>query len=267
LPGNTGGPVSRNTLLPVFETVKFVREGGSSWLEIESAPEALWPELLNFLRAEGYRIKQTIPTAGVVVTQWQAGAKGTSTGILSSLVKEDELARVAFRLERDGNSGSRLFARNHIANEEFAEANPDAAWPEASSRADAVSAVLQRLLVFLGVEEQKSRGILDDGQASRALDDASIQTTAAGSQLILHHGYLPAFRIVGAALETLDYTVDRTDNSIGQVVATNATKTVVLVVSPVHVSAVRITALNTEGARLPLADERQLLEALRQQLA
>ena len=47
LPGDSGGVISRNTLLPVLKDGKYVRSGDRDWLELAATPEALWPRLLQ----------------------------------------------------------------------------------------------------------------------------------------------------------------------------------------------------------------------------
>ena len=125
LPGISGDALSRNTLLPAFESVKFVRNGGQSWLEIDQTPEELWPRLLAFTRKQGYSVAQTLPVSGVVVSDWRALSEG---GLLKGLIGKDTFMRIAFRLERAGQA-SRLFARVQQADKSFVEDNPEASWP------------------------------------------------------------------------------------------------------------------------------------------
>ena len=54
LPGTGNAAVARNTLLPQFDSLRFVREGGQHWLEFQQAPEDLWPQLLEFLKKEKF---------------------------------------------------------------------------------------------------------------------------------------------------------------------------------------------------------------------
>lgn len=266
LPGNTGGSVSRNTLLPSFDTLRYVRDGEQSWLEIDQQPEDIWPRLLEFVRQQKYRVEQTEPVTGVIATDWRSAA-GTSGGLLKSLIGADEAStRIAFRLERNG-SGTRLFARSQAASAEVAEASADAEWPASSHAPEATSELLSRLLVFFGVDEQRSKGILTEGQASGLMQKAELQTTAAGSQLILHRGYLPSFRAVSAALGTLDYEVSNNDDNVGRIEAGNASLPLMIVLlTPIHVSAVSVSLQDKEGRRLPEEIERAVLSALRAEL-
>jgi len=82
LPGTGNAAVARNTLLPQFDSLRFVREGGQHWLEFQQTPEDLWPRLLEFLRKEKFRIDQTEPVAGVIATQWRPASALAGTRIL-----------------------------------------------------------------------------------------------------------------------------------------------------------------------------------------
>jgi len=149
-----------------------------------------------------------------VVTQWRPAASVASGSALRSLVSADEaFTRVAFRVERVG-SGARLFSRSQASsNEEATAAN--SVWPSASHDPERTSSLLLRLLTHLGVEEQKARGILSTDQANAVLDNATLQTTGAGSQLLLYQGYQPAFESVLTALNALDYSIiQKVDDSM-----------------------------------------------------
>jgi len=264
LPGTTGGPVARNTLLPQFTSVRFERSGQQSWLAFDQAPEDIWPSLLAFARKEKYRIDKTEPVSGTIVTQWRAISVVEKGGLLKNLIGGDEAyTRIAFRLERFG-SGARLFARSQSASEAVAgnSAASDAPWPASSHDPEATSGMLSRLLVFLGIDEQKSRGLINDEQAKSIIDEAEVLTNASGSQLVVHRGFQPSFKAVLAALEALDYSISSSDDGVGRIEFTDDQEPMVIEMEPLHISAVRVALTNPAGARLPAEQEADLLNAL-----
>lgn len=270
LPGTVGSELTRNTLLPQFDNARFVRDGAQSWLEFEQTPEDLWPQLLSFARSENYQIEQTEPVAGVIVTQWRSSTEDQDAGLLSELIPSDEqFTRVAFRLERD-NTGSRLFARSQAAAEAAVSAATiaeDAAWPASSHDPEQTSALLSRFLVFLGVEQQKARGILGAEQARAVLDGAIVQSNASGSEMIVNRGYQSSFNQLLAVVNQLDgYSVTSSDDSSGRIVINNSERDLVLELSPIHVSAVSVSVVSAQGARLPSDTAQQVLSLLAQQL-
>ena len=266
LPGTGNAAITRNTLLPQADDVRFVREGGQSWLEFQQSPEDLWPELLSFLRSENYRIEQTRPVSGMIASEWRAQANSANSSILRSLVSgKEQLTRVAFRLERAG-SGARLFARSQtIAADELASAgNADISWPARSSNPENTSELLNALLAFLGVEQQKARGILDAAQATAIFDDAVIESDGGGSEAVIQYGFERSFKKIESALADLNYSLVSQDDGVGRIefVDKSDNSTLVLQVSPVHVSAVRVSVTETDGGRLEAQRELELLSAL-----
>ncbi len=263
LPGLSGDALSRNTLLPVFESARFVRQGEQSWLEINQAPEEIWSKLLSFTRKKNYTVAQTRPVAGVIATDWRA--LSDQTGLLKSLITKEAYRRIAFRLER-GSNGSRLFARVQQADKAFVEANADAAWPASAHEPENTSELLTELLVFFGIEEQKAKGILKDSTAANLMEDATIQTTAGGSVLVMHKGFRPSFRSLQAALSEDGFEVTRADIQRGQLEANAENSDYVFLVAPVHVSASKVSVSGSAGERLAAEDEKALLVKLQQHL-
>ena len=263
LPGQNGGQIKRNTLLPQFESIQYVRDTGENWLAIDAAPESVWPQVLAFLRKENFRIEQTAPTNGVISTLWRPASSAGDSGLLKNLLGTNEqFSRVAFRLERDG-TGTRLFARLQATSEALANNNTDGGgWPASSHDPEATSALLVQLMTFFGVEEQKALGILNDEQASAVLDDAYLQTTSAGSQLLINKGYQPSYDAVLTALSSLDVDVESSSASIGQIQFVSDTTPVRLDLKPLHVSAVVVELTDSSGRPLEAADESRLLNAL-----
>ncbi len=270
IPGTGGGTVARNSLLPEFSTARYVRQGAQNWLEVQKTPEDVWPRLLQFIRQERYAIERTEPVTGTIVTQWQAVKGASSGGLLKNLkASDDVINRFSFRLERAGSNGTRLFARSQQASADQADALANSVWPADSHDAEQVATLLTQLLVFFGVEEQKARGILSSAQANAIFNDATVQTTASGSQMLLHKGYAPSVQAVSSALTKLNYVVAETNTGLGRIEArAPGSETPVFVfVKPVHISAVSVTVTNSSGERLSAENELSLLNAMQAELA
>lgn len=263
VPGNQGGAVTRDTLLPAFENVRFERDGKSAWLAFDATPEDLWPRLLAFARHERYRIAATEPTAGTLYTQWRPASAVRENSLLSGLIGSEKFSRLGFRLERAGNKGSRLFVRQQTGNEALATSGDALPWPRTATDADANGALLARLLVFLGVEEQRARGVLDGEQAAAVIDNAAVSSSAAGSVLIVNRGFEPAFRAMSSAVTSLDHQLISSDDGVGRIEYLDDGESVIVTLVPVHVGAVRITLSDENGRRLPSTRERDMLESLR----
>jgi hypothetical protein len=123
-----------------------------------------------------------------------------------------------------------------------------------------------RLLTYLGVGEQKAAGILSNEQANAILDDVTLQTNGSGTELVLYQGYQPAFRAVVAALVQLNHPISSRDDGVGRIEFTETGSPMVIELTPVHVSEVRIGVRNAEGQRLESEAEISFLKSLYQRL-
>lgn len=261
LPGTPGALVTRNTLLPQYDSVRFVRQGAQSWLEFDQAPENIWQKVLAFTRSEKFLIEQTQPISGSIVTQWRPASAIAKGSLLKNLIGSDEAyTRVAFRIERNG-AGARLFARSQkSADKAVTEVNSQ--WPASSHDPENTSALLLRLLTYLGVDEQKASGVLSAEQANAVLDDATLETNGSGTDLVFYQGYQPTFKAVLAALDQLNHPVSSRDDGVGRIEFTEQGSPMVIELTPVHVSEVRIGVRNAEGQRLESSEELTFLKAL-----
>jgi len=267
LPGTEAGSLTRNRLLPKFSSAEYVRRGDQNWLELQQNAETVWPIVLDFIRQQKMAVEKTEPTSGLIMTQWRTDDQ-KSGGILKNLISNDKIfARYAFRLERNG-SGTRVFARSMQLAGDAINSGQGETWPASSHNPEEVSSVLTRLLVFLGAEEQRAKGILSDAQAKAVLDDAELQTTASGSQLVVHKGFAPSFNDIKTAVTALEYTIMQSDGSVGRLqVAKSASEEPILIsLTPVHISAVRVAVSRPGGTQLEKAEELKILAALREQI-
>lgn len=268
LPGTEAGSLSRNRLLPTFSSARYIRNGGQNWLELQRSAEAVWPLVLDFIRQQKITVEKTQPTTGLILTQWRSDNEKNKGGLLKNLISNDELfSRNAFRLERNGE-GTRVFVRSMQATADQINEGTVAQWPASSHDPEAVSSVLMRLLVFMGADEQRAKGILSGEQASVILKDAELQTTAAGSQLMVHKGFAPSFDDVTAAVNKLDYSVVQSDGSVGRIQINDgvSSEPVLISLTPVHISAVRVSVSRPGGARLEKERELSILTALHEQI-
>jgi len=267
LPGNDTGPLARNKLLPTFTGAQYVRRENQNWLELNQNAESVWPLVLEFIRKQKLVVEKTVPTSGLIVTQWRADDENNG-GLLKNLISGDELfSRYTFRLERN-DTGTRLFARAMQLPADDVDKVANDQWPESSHNPEQVSQILTQLLVFLGAEAEKAQGILSEPQASAVIDDAEVQTTAAGSQLVVHKGFTPSFDEVKGAVNSLEYNVVLSDSSVGVIQAAPeiGAEPILFSLTPVHVSAVRVLVTQPGGARLHKDKELAILTALKEQI-
>ena len=170
-----GGSGSAGGVLPEFEGVRFVRAGGSSWLEVDNVPpDRVWPRIDRFLRSQGLPIARSEPTLGIIETGWAArydgpksgGIKGFFDDLVGNFTSGGVRDRFNFRLERMEQEGTRIFVGHEVAQEVDTEANtrrePNFEWARRQGNPSVEAEMARRLLVYLGVSEPRSDTIVAD---------------------------------------------------------------------------------------------------------
>lgn len=257
VPGNTGAAVTRNTVLPEFDAVKLVRQGNLSWLAIGATPESLWPGLLGFLEKEKWPIAMTRPVNGVISTDWKRVEAGWQ--------------RVAFRMERDGDT-SRLFARSETVDDRSSAVAGKASWPASAGDSAQTAALLQRLLVFYGIAEQRAKGILSSGASAQILDPGTIESGSEGARLVVHSGYNATVAALQVAARESGYRLNTTvtpggiyrlEDPQGRLSGDGESSRFRLQLNSLHISAVAVRVSDETGRSLAPELERALLTQLK----
>lgn len=172
--GATGGGEAGD-VLPEFDGVRFVRAGGSSWLEVEEvAPDAVWPRVERFIRDQGLSIERRQPALGIIETGWSGRSDGPESGgltgffkrALGGLAPDTMRERYNIRLERMDGGGTRIFVAHHLAQEIDAESNSrreaDFEWVRRRGDPGAEAEMARRMLVHLGVSGDRADSVVAD---------------------------------------------------------------------------------------------------------
>lgn len=194
--GGATGSGGANGVLPEFDNVRFVRAGGSSWLEVEEAgPDAVWPRVERFIRDQGLTIERREPALGIIETGWAArsdapesgGLTGFFNSVLGGLAPDTLRDRYNIRLERMDGGGTRIFVAHHLAQEIDTQANTrleaDFEWVRRRGDPSVEAEMARRLLVHLGVSDDRSGAIVADvgepldGAVRYAQEDGVVRLT------------------------------------------------------------------------------------------
>ena len=271
VPGNSASVISRDTLLPVIESSRLIREGGSAWLAVNTTPETLWPNLLAFVEEEGFELNGTLPPAGLITTQWRS--RSGSSGSFGSSSNATRV-RLSFRLERESSSASRVFARLQTSKD--SQVNDQSDWDAQAAHPEKSSIVLQRLLIFLGLDEQRARGLVNQQAAAASiLNDSQLSSSAAGTELIIHRAMVPSVRAMSAALDRLGVSVNRKRstrtslkirNTNGLLSSAKNSTEYQLSFNSAHDSKVNVSIADSKGGKLDQDAERDILSVLHKAL-
>src|SRR5450830_450626 len=223
------------------EGVRLEKAGAQRWLVVNAPAEKVWPVIREFWTDMGFAVRVENPQLGVMETEW----------IDSEAIKKDESGNLGDKFDKwlDKLSGfadkkkfrTRLDRGNDVNTTEIymthrsVSGAPDDGknrvqtqlgeidtgyrpGAKTATEADARDAelddeLLRRLMVKLGVEEQKSKSIIAQAVT---LKRAEVVKEADGSAtLVVNDPFDRAWRRVGLALDRIGFVVEDKDRSNG----------------------------------------------------
>ncbi len=234
--GVAGGKIQRNTLLPSLDEVRLVRDGNLSWLELSASSEDLWPLVRKFILREGYLLKKDEPLLGYMETTWaeellavpRLGLAGIIDKTLTLIRPTSSLTSYVFRFERSGEATTRLFISHRTIEEQRVSEDRDQveaefSWIDMERDPELEARVLIRLMVFLGIDVQRAKGILSEKDVARLESPAYILKTEFQNSALFIAQTLPlAWNEVENALENLYFVVEDNDIETGRFELTHA---------------------------------------------
>lgn len=214
-------------VLPEVKDVSLRREGDSRWLEIKSTPQAVWPRVVAFWREQGILLVQEDPVAGVMKTDWlenraeirQDFLTNTLRRVVDGLYATSTRDQFRVRIEPGLTSGTTDLYLTHRGMEERFNRNAagedtHTVWEPSGSDPGKEGAMLRRLMVYLGVTEQRADRVLAQEKAgapkSRLVPGPAGQTT-----LLIDDDYRRAWRLTGVALDRVGFAVEDRDRTQG----------------------------------------------------
>ena len=228
-------------VLQTPDGIRLEKSGAQSWLVVNAPAEKIWPVIREFWIDMGFAVRVENAQIGVMETEWiesDAIKKDQSGNALDKFDKWlDKLSGFAdrkkfrTRLDRGAESGTTEIYMTHRS---VAGAPDDGknriqtqlgeidtgykAEAKNAHQADASDAeldaeLLRRLMVKLGVEEQKSKSILAEAVTIKR---AEVVKEADGSaRLLLNDPFDRAWRRVGLALDRIGFVIEDKDRSNG----------------------------------------------------
>ena len=251
IPGNTsystysqaqeGQEVGVEKILATPEGVRLEKAGGQRWLVVNAPAEKIWPVIREFWTDQGFAVRSENAQTGVMETEW----------IDSEKIKKDESGNIGDKFDKwldrlSGFADKKKF-RTRLDRGEQANTTeiymthrsvtgaPDdgkervqtqmgeidtgyRAGAKTAAEADARDAeldaeLLRRLMVKLGVEEQKSKSILAQAVTPKRAD--VVKETDGSATLVLNDAFDRAWRRVGLALDRVGFVIEDKDRSNG----------------------------------------------------
>jgi outer membrane protein assembly factor BamC len=215
-------PGSTN-LLPAQVEARIERAGSQRWLVAQGAPEQLWPVVRDFWQDVGFIIKEELPEAGVMETDWaenrakipEGGIRKLLGKVIDSVYSTPERDKFRTRLERGVAPGTTEIYISHRGMYEIyvTEGQDRTMWQPRPADPELEAEMLRRLMVRLGVQEERAKAVF----ANKPKTDRArlVKGFEGGGSLALDEGFDRAWRRVGLALDRVGFTVEDRDRSQG----------------------------------------------------
>jgi outer membrane protein assembly factor BamC len=215
-------------VLPEVDRMKIERSGTQRWLVVQEPPERLWPLIKDFWQESGFLIKLESPEAGVMETDWaESRAKITEGAVREFLGKlldqfhsTSERDKYRTRLERTADGkGTEVYISHRGMQEIYTTREPTSstpgqtAWQPRPSDPELEAEFLRRLMVRLGVQDDKAKQLAASGQGQ--LRAALVKSNDGTELLQVNEPFDRAWRRVGLALDRVGFTVEDRDRQKG----------------------------------------------------
>jgi len=232
----------QSKVLPDANGVRLERAGSQRWLVVQAAPEKIWPVIRDFWSELGFAVRVENPQTGVMETEWvdpssltKDDKAGTLDKFQSWLDKLNTLkTRQKFRTRIDQGIEPET-TEIYLSHRSISDAEDDGKVrvrtiagdiengyaPRSRSKSDDARAdaedidaeLLRRLMVRLGVEDQKSLAIVASGASELR---ATINKDSSGTlSLTVNDQFDRAWRRVGLALDRVGFVVEDKVRSCG----------------------------------------------------
>jgi len=223
-------PGTGTLVLPDVDHMRVERAGAQRWLVVDEAPEKLWPIVKDFWQENGFLIKVDLPEFGVMETEWaevknqvpQSGIRGVLSRGLDYLYSTSERDKYRTRFERTADGKGTEIYISHRGMEEVytttardpANSAPgDTRWQPRPSDPGLEAEYLRRLMVRLGVQEERARTLTANATPDSR---AEVKKGVDGlEKLEVPEPFDRVWRRVGLALDRGGFTVEDRDRAKG----------------------------------------------------
>jgi len=213
-----------STVLPDQGNMHVERDGNQQWLVVQGAPAQVWPNVKEFWLEQGFLIKMEDPRVGILETGWSENRADIPDGMIRGLIGKvvDSVYSSAtrdqyrVRLERGIESGTTEIYLTHRGVEEVIQGGVEdgtSVWQPRPTDPELEAEMLKRLMVYLGVEEQKAEAMVARERGPKVR--AQMVSNDSGSMLLVHEDFSRAWRRTGVALDRVGFAVEDRNRSEG----------------------------------------------------
>jgi outer membrane protein assembly factor BamC len=214
-------------VLPTSDSVHMERAGSERWLVVKGDPDKLWPVVREFWQENGFVLRIDNPEAGIMETDWAENRakipddiiRQTLGKVIDGMYSTGERDKFRTRMERGKTPGTVEIYITHrgmveeLTGSGVTKETDSSKWTPRPSDPTLEAEFMSRLMVRLGVEEERAKAMV---AAGRPQDRAKIVNGSSGaSALELDEPFDRAWRRVGVALDRSGFTVEDRDRSKG----------------------------------------------------
>lgn len=212
---------SADKVLPQFPNMHVERSGDQRWLVVDAPPDKVWPKVRDFWLQAGFVIAKSDPAIGIMETNWAENRADMPHTLLRTLLDKISPAlysastrdKFRIRLERGQKPGTTEIYVTHRGAEEVSHGDTYV-WQPRPSDPGLEAEMLDRMMVYFGMQEKKARRMLAAGGQEQ--DRARVvHDPAGGTMLALQEDFSRAWRRTGLALDRVGFTVEDRDRSRG----------------------------------------------------
>jgi len=216
----------KETVLPGVAGIQVQRDGDKRWLVVKGAPTDVWPQIREFWLQNGFLIRREDPRTGILETDWAENRADIPQGPIRSVLSKafDGLYSAAtrdkfrVRLETGTESGTTEVYLTHRGAEEVVQgdvsSDASTVWRPRPADPELEAEMLRRMMVFMGVEDQKAKSMLAL-KGERTQRAWLTRSDDGGASLRLGEEFSRAWRRTGIALDRVGFTVEDRNRSKG----------------------------------------------------
>ncbi|MCU7939893.1 MAG: outer membrane protein assembly factor BamC [gamma proteobacterium symbiont of Bathyaustriella thionipta] len=214
-----GNRVVVDKVLPKQDNIKLVREGDDArYLVITGTKEQAWEKMREFWLNSGMLIKRENPGTGILETEWaenradipQDFIRSALSYVMESFYSAGTRDKYRVRIEEAEQDNKINLFLTHYGMEEVIEneTTERTIWKPRPRDPELEVEMLGRMMVYMGVEEQKAKALLARS-ATRKVDKATISRNAQGnSRLVVKETFPRAWRRTGVSLDRISFVVE-----------------------------------------------------------
>lgn len=209
------------SVLPVQNEIRVERDGDKRWLVIQSDSAAVWTKMREFWLQNGFLIKREDPRIGILETDWSENradipmdpVRKILSKALDTLYSSPTRDMFRVRLEAGTKPGTTELFLTHRGMQEVLN-DKSTIWQPRPSDPELESEMLNRLMVYMGVQEQQAKQALHSAEAPAARAQLTRNTDGTAA-LIVEEDVSRTWRRTGLALDRVGFSVEDRDRSKG----------------------------------------------------